>query len=100
MLSGRAGWRFNSPRSDLGFYQWNGIIMKSSCRLEKHTWKSARELILPVYPQLAQAIDEISPGDKYPLYRASYPYGAMILDKEVFFVPNREGDIVPIYDPS
>lgn len=86
------------PQRRLGFGKpWNHQ-MKSLCKLKKHTWKSARKLVLSVYPQLAQAIDEISPDDKYALYQASYPYGAMIIDKGVFYVPNMTGDIVPLYD--
>ncbi len=74
--------------------------MKSFRRLEQHTWNSARKSVHAVYPRLAQVIDEISPDDKFTLYTASYPYGAMIIDKGVFFVPNSDGNVVPLYHPT
>jgi hypothetical protein len=70
--------------------------MNFSGELEKHTWKSARKLVKSVYPQLAEIIDEISPDDKFTLYSAKYPYGAMIINKGVFFIPNVDGHIVPL----
>jgi hypothetical protein len=64
--------------------------------LEKHTWKSARKLVKAVYPELAEVIDKVSPDDSFSLYVARYSYGAMIIDKGVFSLPNDEGKIVPL----
>lgn len=74
--------------------------MKLPYQLEKLSWKTARRLAESVYPELAKVIDEISPDDTFTLYSASYPYGAMIIDKGMFFVPNAEGQIVPLYQSS
>lgn len=64
--------------------------------LEKHTWKSAGKLVQSVSPELAKIIDDISPDDSFSLYIAKYSYGAMIIDKGIFSIPNSEGKIVPL----
>jgi len=64
--------------------------------LEQHTWKSACKLVESVYPELAKIIHKMSLDDSFSLYIARYSYGAMIIDKGIFSLPNPEGKIVPL----
>lgn len=64
--------------------------------LEKHTWKSVRNLVMSVYPDLAKIIDKLSPDNTLTLYVARYSYGATIIDKGIFSLPNNDGKIVPL----
>jgi hypothetical protein len=64
--------------------------------VEKHSWKTLHNRIKKIYPELAFIIDNISPPNDHTLYVAQYPYGAMILDKGVFKIPNTKGEIVSL----
>lgn len=68
--------------------------------LEIHTWKTLRNTVKIKYPQLGTIIDELSPEDGYNLYKVEYPYGAIILDKGIFQIPNCNKQIVSLYHPS
>ena len=68
--------------------------------LEKHSWKSIRLHVMEARPDFALIIDELSPSKEYPLYLVKYPYGAVILDKGIFQVPNSENRLVPLNHPS
>jgi hypothetical protein len=61
-------------------------------------WKDIREKVISVNPQLGKVIDEINPGSEFPLYFASYPYGSPIVNEGVFYLPDNQGEVVPIDD--
>ncbi len=54
--------------------------------------------IAKIHPEFASIIDEISPHADYALYLVRYPYGALILDKGNFQLPNNSHKLVSIYD--
>src|SRR3990167_2327735 len=66
--------------------------------IKKVTWKNVRKIVSEVNPAIADIIDDIDPGDDFALYKASYPYGSVIVEKGVFHVPLPDGKIVPISD--
>ncbi|EKD75379.1 MAG: hypothetical protein ACD_44C00148G0004 [uncultured bacterium] len=66
--------------------------------IKKVFWKEIRTKILSVNHQLTKVIDDIDPGEKFPLYLASYPYGSSIVNEGVFYLPSNEGEIIPIDD--
>jgi len=67
--------------------------------IQKLTWNDVRENVTKVNPILANTIDALDPSDDYVLYKASYPYGSVIVENGVFHVPLPNGDIVPLSDP-
>lgn len=69
-------------------------------RFEKLTWEQVRQDVARVNGKLAKIIDEIAPGNKYWVAKVAYPYGSMPMQKSLFMLPNKEGDIVPITDIS
>lgn len=71
-----------------------------SGKLERHTWHSLREKINLINPTLTAIIDDISPDESYPLYLVKYPYGSIILNKGIFQLPNKNDEIVSLYDSS
>ena len=66
--------------------------------IKKVLWKEIRPKVLKVNEQLTKIIDDIDPDVKLPLYFARYPYGSAIVNEGIFYVPNNEGEIVPIDD--
>ncbi len=68
--------------------------------LKKIGWKEAREDVLKVNPALASVIDKIDPSNKHWFAKVSYPYGSLVLQKGLLMLPNKEGNIVPLDDPS
>lgn len=42
--------------------------------IKKILWKDIRSKVHDVNPHLTKVIDGIDPGEKFPLYHASYPY--------------------------
>jgi hypothetical protein len=59
--------------------------------IEIISWKDARESVLRVNPELAQAIDESQPKASHKLIKVKYPYGAEIIKKGMFFIPSGKG---------
>jgi hypothetical protein len=68
--------------------------------LKRIYWNSARAFIAKAKPELAVLIDELSVSDEYPLYVVEYPYGANILDKGIFQLPNSENHLVSLNHSS
>ena len=64
------------------------------------TWQEAREKTKKVNPEFTQLIDELNPGPDCKLYLARYPYGAQFLNSGEFFLPKREGGLIPFVDES
>ena len=75
-----------------------GVVFKGST--EKLTWKQARESVAAVNPEFARIIDQLNPGDRHWLVKASFPYGSLVMEKSIVTMPNANGDIVPITHPS
>ncbi|MCW5589693.1 MAG: hypothetical protein KIT27_08540 [Legionellales bacterium] len=69
-------------------------------KAEKLTWKDIRENVFHVNPEFAAIIDEVSPDDNHWLLKAEYPYGALVMQNSLLALPNEQGKIVPITDPS
>lgn len=74
--------------------------MENNNKCERHTWKTLRDRFNELNPELTTIIDEIAPPDDYSLYLAKYPYGAMILDKGNFHLPNHKNQIVSLSDKT
>lgn len=62
-------------------------------------WKDIRDKLKPLNPEIVEIIDQISPDQKYPLYRATYPYGFKILKNGKLHIPTEFG-FKAIDDPS
>lgn len=67
--------------------------------IKKITWKDIRKQIFKVNPDLAATIDDLDPGNDLTLYKASYPYGSLILENGIFQIPLDDGQVVPFHDP-
>lgn len=66
--------------------------------MQEFTWKQIRADVKNVNPELANVIDEIDPGKEYTIFKLTYPYGAEILQKGNLFLPNKNGDLIPIQE--
>lgn len=69
-------------------------------KLEKVTWNQVRAEVSKINPEFAAIIDEIDPSDQYWVAKVTYPYGSLVMKKALLMLPNKDGDIVPITDPS
>jgi hypothetical protein len=75
-----------------------GISFKGS--FEQVTWGQVRNEVAEVNREFARIIDDLNPGKKYWLGKATYPYGSLVMQRSVLMLPNAKGQIVPITDSS
>ena len=68
--------------------------------LKRVSWQEVSIDVHQCNPELATIIDQLSPGDDLPLIKVSYPYGAQITHHTTLHLPNDQGDLVPLGDPS
>lgn len=68
--------------------------------LAKLYWQDVRKRVHEINPVFARLVDEIDPGRDYPIYKACYPYGSLILKDGVCYYPNEDGRLVILSDPS
>lgn len=68
--------------------------------MRKVFWKDVHKEVHRVAPEFAKLVDEIDPGKDYPLYKACYPYGSLIVKEGVCYYPNKDGNLVTLDDLS
>ena len=68
--------------------------------LVKCYWKDVREQVAKVEPRFAALVDEIDPGEKFPVYKAYYPYGMSIGNAQTGFIPKVDGGYYELDDPA
>ena len=68
--------------------------------LETLYWKDIREKIKVFRPALVAIVDNLSPEKKFPLFKASYPFGADIVKNGTVYLPDIYGKIQPIGHPN
>lgn len=66
--------------------------------IEELTWENARKDVADSCKTLSNIIDNISPDKNYHLLRIRYPFGAKILEKAKFYLPDEYGRSIPITD--
>lgn len=66
--------------------------------IQKVFWKDVRNEVAQVNPSLSSIIDDIDPSNDYALYKASYPYGSVIIENGIFHIPLSDGSIAPLHD--
>lgn len=66
--------------------------------IEGVTWEDVREKITDNCQELGKIIDDISPKKEYPLFYVRYPFGARIIEKALFHLPDESGFSIPISD--
>lgn len=69
-----------------------------SASLKEITWSSIAEKVAKANPKIAEFINAINPGDNYPLFIGSYPYGSLFVDEGTPNLPASDGTLVPIHD--
>lgn len=73
---------------------------ETQAKIEELSYANARSLIAKVNPDLVKVIDACNPSKKHKLFKLTYPYGAEILKRAEFFLPNKLGQLVSIKDQS
>ncbi len=68
--------------------------MKAS--IKKVFWHDVRDSVAERDPILAQLMDTLDPGNKYPLFLAQYPYSSTVVKNGLFYVPTPDGKLAPI----
>lgn len=56
-------------------------------------WSEVRSSVIEVSPELAKIIDQINPGKKFKLYKAKYPFGALISHNKRLYFPTTDGGL-------
>jgi hypothetical protein len=57
-------------------------------------WDQARLILNKMDPELVKIIDELSPSKDYRFYKAKYPFGTKILDKNLSYLPLKNGKTI------
>ena len=81
-----------------GSAQAEGMQAKNS--IQTLFWRDIRDQVRVTNPELVQIIDDIDPPDTFRLYKINYRYGDDIVHQGMMRLPNQEGKLVPIDDPS
>lgn len=63
--------------------------MQTDYTIEKVTWQDVREKVKKANPALTAVIDDIAPGSSMYLYKATYPYGAVIMKNREMYIPDK-----------
>ena len=67
---------------------------------ETVTWEQVRIQVMALNPELAAAIDKVSPSKEDVLYLMHYPFGSKIVDNGIGFIPTNDGRVAPLGDPQ
>ncbi|HLX55103.1 MAG TPA: hypothetical protein VKR58_14250 [Aquella sp.] len=62
--------------------------------VEMLQWDQVRLIPNIIDSELVKIIDDLSPGKEYRFYKAKYPFGTKILDKNLSFLPLRNGKTI------
>jgi hypothetical protein len=84
------------------FYTYNGGLgMKNlKSNFEEVQWEAVRDEVMAVNPELASIIDTLDPGKHYPLIKAAYRFGDLIVKEGMTYLFNEDNDLVPMNDIS
>lgn len=66
--------------------------------IEELIWQDVRDTVAGSCKNLANIIDELSPGKEYTVFKVQYPFGTKISDKSTFCLPINLHTSVPITD--
>lgn len=66
--------------------------------ITKVSWENISAEVKLINPDFAKIVDKLSPEKKFYFYKASYPFGATIINKGLFHIPLESGEVVPIND--
>lgn len=72
--------------------------MKKEYGFEKVYWEDVRDEVKAVNPTLSKIIDKISPNKNYPLIRARYQFGDLIVNHGITQLPTPDGELLPLSD--
>ena len=64
------------------------------------SWAQVNKDVESVNPTLATIINKLKLNKNHLLIKASYPYGSLVMKRSLLMLPNDQGEIVPINDPS
>jgi hypothetical protein len=64
------------------------------------TWKDIRSDFINANPALAEIIDKLDPNNRFPIFKARYPFGASIASGGKIYLPDQKGKVVPIDSSS
>lgn len=66
--------------------------------IEKVFWKDVQPRVAKIAPTFAKLVNAVNPGKDFPLYKACYPYGSLIVKDGICYYPTVSGALVPFGD--
>src|SRR3990172_11859758 len=66
--------------------------------VEEKSWSDVRDIIKQYEPELCSIINKINPGKSYPVLKITYPFGAKIFKRGVFYLPTIDKQTIAITD--
>jgi hypothetical protein len=68
--------------------------------IEELDWKAIRKTFLSLNPELGKIIDDLDPDPTFTFFKLSCPFGSELLKNGILQLPNKNGTLVPFYDPQ
>ena len=68
--------------------------------LEELNLNDLVKALIEINPEFAGLVEELMGDEEYTFYKASYPFGARIIEKGKFYLPFVEGGSIAIDDPD
>jgi hypothetical protein len=75
-------------------------MKKNIAKFFKVSWNDVRQQVKNVNPDLFEIIDNVGHKKDYSLYKASYPFGTNTVVNGKFYLPNKDGVLVPLSHSS
>lgn len=70
---------------------------RAELAIQEYLWEDV-EKYFHTEPELIEIIRKLTPGKEYPVFKVSYPFGAKIFERGIFYLPDAEKRIFPITD--
>lgn len=67
---------------------------------EELTWRSIRDVVATLNPELSAILDELDPSDDCTFFKFTYQYGDEMLRQTTLYLPTTAGGLVPISHPG
>ena len=70
--------------------------MSTGPLIEELSWQAARSQLGSQFSEFVSIIDEIDPGPELTLIKVRYPFGALIVHNDTFYLPTEDGGSKPM----
>lgn len=67
---------------------------------KEFSWDEVREEVRSINPDLFESIEQLSPSNRFALYKVRYRFGDLISERGTFKIPDENGKLLPISESA